>query len=179
MKKNDFKLFMLFAIYIAMTLTGCDKSDENVGTTYYSELYADSLFLEIKGDIREPEVIWGNVDTYMQAFKRMERHLSSKDGFITWDFSKASELKISDNIYDYVIEFIESKNDKLKENISRAAFSDTTSRPHFFDDIEYVKILKKGEHDVNSAFLLICISNLKERAIIQILYMSIWMIVLL
>lgn len=157
-KKCNYNLIATFVCYFTIVLVGCEKSNENVDASYYAQLYADSAFLQIKGDIREPEVIWANVETYSCAFRRIERHLISKDGLVSWDFQNASELKISENIYDYIINFLNNNNHN--KSASRSTF--TANRPHFFDDIEELKVLKQGKH-IDNMYILIDIAYRTKR----------------
>lgn len=110
--KNKAIIFIFLGIFCLFT-TSCKKkvlTDENnkkseVTTTQkqsYAELYHDSVYLTCEGNLLEHEVIWKNQKIYVPAYIRMKRHLKFNDNRLVWDFTNAAELKVSQNIYDYV-----------------------------------------------------------------------------
>ena len=64
------------------------------------------VFLGFEGDLYDPEVIWGHQDIYRPAYIRMAHRLK-------WDFSSAEEVRVSQNIFDYVTGIWMRQNAKL------------------------------------------------------------------
>ena len=99
--KNPLKYFSLsVTLWSVQCLIGCEKSmlDNNLS---YASLYADSVYLSFDGNLNDPRVIDANLDKYMQAYRRLTKHLTYKEGFLSWDLDSAPEVKVSQNIYDY------------------------------------------------------------------------------
>ena len=76
-------------------------------------MYADSVFLGFEGDLIYPEVIWGNVDTYLRAFERMNAYLKLERWGFSLGYKKWGELNISENIFDYITGWWSRQNEKL------------------------------------------------------------------
>lgn len=74
----------------------------------------DSVFLEIKGDLRNPRIIWGEKDTYLKAQERMEKHLSIENNRFKWDVENGKEVRVSENIFEYLISIWKDNNEKLQ-----------------------------------------------------------------
>ena len=72
--------------------------------------------MEIKGNLNDPETIWGNVKTYLPAFYRMTRHSRLQNNQVVFDCQSAGELKISPNIYEYLMESFRPTNQQAIEN---------------------------------------------------------------
>lgn len=112
----NFSLFLwCMAIVFVTLLGGCNEglqenvvSEENAFT-----MYADSVFLGFEGDLIYPDIIWGNVKTYLPAFERMKAHLKIKGERLAWDFKNGAELNISENIHDYVTGIWGRQNKKM------------------------------------------------------------------
>lgn len=104
-------IYRMGIAFLAICFIGCENSmtDE----ISYSALYADSLELKCGGNMRIPMDQSENWDTYLPAHRRMIRHLKYKDNLLSWDFT-AKDLKISENIYDFVTECWMQENDRLK-----------------------------------------------------------------
>ena len=101
--QNPLKYFSLsVTLWSVLCLIGCEKSmlDNNLS---YASLYADSVYLSFDGNLNDPRVIDANLDKYMQAYRRLTKHLTYKEGFLSWDLDSAPEVKVSQNIYDYLI----------------------------------------------------------------------------
>ena len=119
MKMNEFNFSFSVATLLVITILmmSCEKNDlDNCNTiqeNLFSQLYVDSAYLEIEGNLYDPEIIWGNVDVYLSAFERMQSHLKFKDNHLYWDFERASDIKVSENIYNYVIDNWKSKNEMI------------------------------------------------------------------
>ena len=79
-----------------------------------AEFYQDSVYLSFEGNLHEPEVIWGHQDIYVPAYERMRRHLHFEGDTLNWDFKSAEEIKVSENIYEYVIWFWSYDNNLLR-----------------------------------------------------------------
>ena len=88
----------LIAYSCAWLVTSCTPSAHE--RTYHEQLYADSLFITCEGDLNRPGVIEQQETAYMKACQRMTRHLRYGDS-LSWDFT-AKELKVSDDVYDYL-----------------------------------------------------------------------------
>ena len=99
-------------ITFAILLGGCNQNVQNE-ILDIDKMYVDSVFLGFEGDLIYPEIIWGNVDTYLLAFGRMNAHLKIKDERLAWDFKSGADLNISENIYDYVTGVWNRRNEKL------------------------------------------------------------------
>lgn len=97
----------------ATVIVGCNENQHSPEISY-TALYADSAYLGFEGNLLRPLVIQQNYDTYLAAYARMSRHLKIEDNHLSWDFTSAEELKISQNIYDYVTSFWEYDNNVLK-----------------------------------------------------------------
>ncbi|MDE6450995.1 MAG: hypothetical protein K2L23_01650 [Odoribacter sp.] len=93
-----------------------EKASNNSVELSLKELYKDSVYLEIVGNLDEPEVIWGNVKTYLPAFYRMTKHSRIQNNQVVFDCQSAEELKISPNIYEFVIESFRQTNQQAMEN---------------------------------------------------------------
>ena len=91
-------------VAFTMLLGGCSENiqEDFLNENNITEMYIDSVFLGFEGDLNYPEVIWGNVDTYLRAFERMKAHLKLKDGALVWNIKNGDELNISENIFEYV-----------------------------------------------------------------------------
>lgn len=66
--------------------------------------------------MNEPEIIWGDVDTYLAALARMNRYLYVEDNRLKWDVMNGAELNISENIYEYVTCSWKATNSQLEES---------------------------------------------------------------
>lgn len=90
-----------------LLIISCEKETDQTKNSFsdYEEMYKDSTFLSIQGDLTNPDVIWSNMDVYSIACERMHRHLliDTIHERLEWNFSNASNLKISENIYKYII----------------------------------------------------------------------------
>lgn len=116
-RKCNFIFISVFSCILIMSLIGChnEQDDQNIGDdVLYAQMYKDSTFLNIEGDLIYPEIIWGNVDVYIPAFKRMMRHLKIKNNLLIWDFKSGAELNVSENIYHYVTAVWKRQNIKLE-----------------------------------------------------------------
>lgn len=90
-----FTAFTLFLI-------GCRNKNTNKQYNSFSAFYADSVFLRIEGNLNDPNIIWSNKKVFIQAVSRLRNHCYLQDSLIKWDFKNAEEVKISDNIVEYV-----------------------------------------------------------------------------
>lgn len=76
--------------------------------------YADSVFLEIKGNLYEhPEYIWQHQDIWTRAGERLEQHLFVENGRFVWDIEQGSDIKISENIFEWFTSTWKDGNEKL------------------------------------------------------------------
>lgn len=101
-----FKL-MLFGMAWLVLFYSCHVEDDVVEpvctkAVAVNDFVLDTVYLEIKGDLNDPEIIWGHKDIYIPAYTRLARHLTFENNRIEWDFSSAEEVSVSQNIYDYV-----------------------------------------------------------------------------
>lgn len=81
-----------------------------------TELYKDSIYLNIEGDLNNPENIWNNIDVYSAACERIHRCLRFEENRILWNIERSEDLKISKNIYDYIIEALNYDNNTLQDS---------------------------------------------------------------
>lgn len=117
-KRCNYQFFAVFFITLSFLVIGCNKNDlADMGEdseSHYAKFYADSMYLEIKGDINDPKVIWDNMNTYSPAYERMRKHLVLKEGRLSWDIQNASTIKLSENVFKYIIDAWEQQNKKLE-----------------------------------------------------------------
>ena len=115
MKRKLCDLVWISFVAFTMLLGGCSENvqEDFLNENNIAEMYADSVFLGFEGDLIYPEVIWGNVDTYLRAFERMNAYLKLKDGVLVWDIKNGGELNISENIFDYITGWWSRQNEKL------------------------------------------------------------------
>lgn len=112
--------FYIHIIIIVVALTGClssVKDNENktkIDKERIQEVLTDSSFLEIKGDIlMYPELLWANQEIYLKALNRLESRVKVKDNQLVWDFKSAKEMRMSQNLYDYIVGRWERYNKRL------------------------------------------------------------------
>ena len=79
------------------------------------ETYKDSAFLAIDGDLYNPELIWGEVHIYLPAFNRLFRHSRIENNQIVLDVTSGKQVRISENIFEYVRESFELQNKTARE----------------------------------------------------------------
>lgn len=118
------KVFSIFLMAIQLwLLVGCVQNDvvsdlrtdpENDSHSLI-ELYKDSSFLKIEGDLNDPENIWNNINVYSAACERMHRCLKFEKNKILWNIDNSQDLKISQNIYDYIIEAWNYDNNLIQD----------------------------------------------------------------
>ncbi|MFR6543099.1 MAG: hypothetical protein ACLUPL_11210 [Butyricimonas virosa] len=115
MKRKLCNLIWISFVACMMLLGGCSENvqEDFLNENNIAEMYVDSVFLGFEGDLIYPEVIWGNVDTYLRAFERMKAHLKLKDGALVWNIKNGDELNISENIFEYVTGWWSRQNEKL------------------------------------------------------------------
>lgn len=95
-----------------MVILSC-SSGRQPGKAIPFEQYRDSVFLKIEGDLQDPEVIWGSKDTYLRSLDRMERYLWIENNRLKWNVTKGKDIKISDNIYAYIVDAWKLQNARL------------------------------------------------------------------
>lgn len=111
---NLWFVVILISVFTVM-LQGCENNDSSIeNETFYSRLYADSVYLGFEGDLLDPLVIWGNMDIYSPAYERMRKHLRFKDNQLQWDIQNGEEMKISENIFNYITMMWDADNEMLK-----------------------------------------------------------------
>lgn len=103
-------------ILLLIGVSGCSEDEKGSEMFSIRQFYADSIFLGIEGNLNEPEIIWGNVDTYLAALARMNRYLYVEDNRLKWDVMNGAELNISENIYEYVTCSWKATNNRLEED---------------------------------------------------------------
>ena len=109
--KNMKLNYRLCMVFFTILVIGCENT--SVNEVSYSALYADSLELKCDGNMWLPYDQEENWNTYLPAHERMIRHVKFEDNQLSWDFT-ARDLKISDNIYDFVVDCWRQENLKLK-----------------------------------------------------------------
>lgn len=79
----------------------------------WAEFYKDSTFLEVEGNLLED---WSQTDRriYGQAHARMSRCMYIQHDTLSWDIKNGAEIRISENIYDYLTTIWHLDNLKLK-----------------------------------------------------------------
>ena len=118
------------------------------------------MYLEIKGPLYEPEVIWGNSDVYLKAFDRFIKNTRLENNRIVFDCHSAEELNISPNIYEYLFEAFDAMNKKAEKNgwkiikmYSSYGYDRSAQTQKVSSVIEHV-VLKQGVHYDNLANLI-------------------------
>ncbi|MBO4957447.1 hypothetical protein [Butyricimonas sp.] len=98
---------------ICLLLYSCqsDKIETYVGEKIS---YKDSIFLDIQGNLNHPDTMRRHADTWERALARMERHHTILDNQFVWNMKNGAQVKISDNLYDFIIRWWERQNKKLK-----------------------------------------------------------------
>lgn len=75
---------------------------------------ADTAFLSIEGDLNEyPALLWRNQETYLKAFERLESRVRIEDNRFVWDFKTAEEMRMSQNLFDYILSIWKDYNERL------------------------------------------------------------------
>ncbi len=102
-----------FFVCLGFMFVACNSSkiETNTGDKVS---YKDSVFLQIEGDLNHPDVIWGAKDIWVKALARMECHKRVLDNQFVWNVKNGSQIKISENIYVYIIRWWERQNKKLE-----------------------------------------------------------------
>lgn len=102
-----------------MILISCiqENVDDIIENDINSMNFADSVFLGFEGDLHDPELLWANMDIYSPAYERMKRFLIINDNHLRWNIKEASDINISENIFDYIVSCWETTNRKLEEGI--------------------------------------------------------------
>ena len=105
----------LMLLSIFTFLLGCEKMDFTPEQEFsLREIYRDSAFLGFEGNLRVDSILLNNLEIYLPAFERMQRHLKIKDNRYTWDFENGVEIKISENIYDFITWLWKGQNKRLE-----------------------------------------------------------------
>ena len=55
-----------------------------------------------------------HADTWVRALTRMERHHTILNNQFVWNMKNGAQVKISDNLYDFIIRWWERENARLK-----------------------------------------------------------------
>lgn len=111
-KKYEVILFIIL-LSVLLNIYGCKDNSTQKKGTFPIDSYKDSVFIKIEGDLYNPKIIWENKKNYLQAYNRFIQHLSIKENRFVWDIQNGSQIKISDNIFTYIVEGWESQNKKL------------------------------------------------------------------
>lgn len=163
------KYYVLLVCVFVVLVFGCNDqknvvNDQNDSVLeenqLNTELYRDSIFLGFEGSLWDHETIWNNVSIYLPAFQRMKRHLCVKDNQLFWTFKSGAELKISENIYEYVVDIWNRQNEKLKEGKFEVIITDYGVRlipvedwPETMQDEIVLPVLRTGAHRSNMNIL--------------------------
>lgn len=76
--------------------------------------YKDSTFLSFKGDLQNNTTRQTYQKIYLQALERMKRHLKVKNNRLIWNLKNGTQIKVSENIYNYIIRTWERENTRLE-----------------------------------------------------------------
>lgn len=94
------------AIMVISCLSACKEkpSGKGVSRLNATELYKDSVFLEIKGGDLNALFFESKVDPkiYYPAVNRIRRYMSLENDSIRINLKSGAEIKISENIFDYL-----------------------------------------------------------------------------
>ena len=90
------------------------KTEESVGR--WTEIYRDSVFLGIEGEDLDVLFMEAKVSNrvYSRAVERLNKGLHIQGDTLYLDVRNGAEVKVSENIYDYVARMIMHGNRKLK-----------------------------------------------------------------
>lgn len=111
-KKYEVIIFIILQC-VLVNFYGCKDNSLQKEVALPMDSYKDSVFIKIEGDLYNPEIIWANKKNYLQAYNRFIQHLSIKDNRFVWDLQNGSQIKISDNIFTYIVGGWENQNKKL------------------------------------------------------------------
>lgn len=146
MKTQKIRWSGLFAGLCMLIGAACADSANSSSTTVdtkgmtLKEFYKDSVYLCIEGNLLEPEIIWGSVNIYMQALRRIHRHAYVKDNQLYYEFRTAEEARVSQNLFDYIYEFKEEMNTDAKEKGLKFIFDEESG--HYI--LDYSKLRKNS-----------------------------------
>lgn len=99
---------------ICVLVIFCSCQSDKIKTHTGEEIsYKDSVFLKIEGDLFYPDVMWQNVDTWVRAQARMVKHRRILNNQFVWNVENGAQVKISENIYDYITRWWGRQNEKL------------------------------------------------------------------
>ena len=62
----------------------------------------------------DSRTIWDNVAIYLKALLRLERHLRIENNRFKWEVKEGAELRMTQNIFEYVTDRWEEYNDLLE-----------------------------------------------------------------
>lgn len=96
---------MKYLLLLLLLLCICFIGQENCQAQKQIS-YQDSVYLIIKGNMSNMDSvgvnIWNNLSIYNRAYNRFIHHLYVKDNKLVWNIKKGADIKISENIYQYL-----------------------------------------------------------------------------
>lgn len=91
---------------------GCASQKKNQDLTIVPLSGSDSVYLEIKGDLYG--IMWNDDEILAKAAERMGKHLSIENNRFKWDVENGKEVRVSENIFEYLISIWKDNNEKLQ-----------------------------------------------------------------
>ena len=100
-------------ICLFMVIYSCQS--DKIKTYMGEEIsYKDSVFLDIQGNLNHHDTMRKHADTWVRALTRMERHHTILNNQFVWNMKNGAQVKVSDNLYDFIIRWWERENARLK-----------------------------------------------------------------
>lgn len=90
-------------IFFVLGLFACKSKTEKMNENL-TEFFRDSVFLNIEGGNLDNLFMEGRVNhkIYYQAVRRLNRGVSVQGDTLYWSIKNGAEVKVSENIYDYI-----------------------------------------------------------------------------
>lgn len=106
----------MVALLASGLVAGC-KSEKPAGAEQAQATgieNADTVFLSIEGDLNEnPALLWRNQEIYLKALNRLEARVRVEGNRFVWDFKTAEEVRMSQNLFEYILNIWKDYNQRL------------------------------------------------------------------
>lgn len=114
---------LLICLFLLVLISCLSKKDETPETARLQDVsYQDSVYLEFEGNLYEPLIIRSHMDIYIPAYNRLMRHVYIKNNRLVTDLKSGEEIRISENIFEYLIDAINDGNEKLSQSTEYAIY---------------------------------------------------------
>lgn len=114
MKKYDYIKYGLCCTFCMITAIaiGYASQRKNQALAISPLSNPDSVYLEIKGDLYG--IMPYDDQTLAKAAERMEKHLSIENNRFKWDIKSGKDVRVSENIFQYLTRIWKDNNKKLQ-----------------------------------------------------------------